>query len=162
MKEDSSKKGLPPNKRENQIFPPKGVSSNKMDPIKVVVRYSDGRIIKGYTQNFSPNKPIFHVRPHNVDSEQTLEISIKDLKGIFFVRDFAGDPNYKEQKVFPYGLNIIGKKIEVSFKDGEVLVGSTLGYSPLRLGFFVYPSDPNWNLTRAFVVSEAIESTRYI
>ena len=70
-----------------------------MDSAKVVVRYSDGRILKGYTQNFSPNKATFHIRPHRVEvPDQLQQVSINDLKGVFFVRDFTGDPNYKEGK----------------------------------------------------------------
>lgn len=136
-----------------------------MEPIKVVVRYSDGRVLKGYTQNFAPDKAYFHIRPVNMEAQnQIIKVSIKDLKGVFFVRDFAGDPDYKEKKTFPYGMNIIGRKIEVTFKDGEVMVGSTTGYDPhlRRPGFFVSPSDPDWNLLRVFVVSEAVAWVCYL
>ncbi len=142
---------------------PKEISLSKMDPVKVVVQYSDGRTLKGYTQNFAPNKPIFHIRPNIVEvPDRTKEVSIKDLKGVFFVRDFRAEPNYKERKLSPYEMNKIGKKMEVGFKDGEVLVGINLGYDPRRPGFFIYPSDPNLNLISAFVVSEATEWVRYI
>jgi hypothetical protein len=32
-----------------------------MDPVKMVVRFSDGRIKKGFSQDFFPNKPVFHL-----------------------------------------------------------------------------------------------------
>ena len=163
MEKEISRTGLFGNKRESYVFSRKGLSLNKIDPIKVVVRYSDGRILKGYTQNFAPDKAFFHLLP--VDAEfpdQNKNISFKGLKAVFFVRDFTGNQSYIEKKIFPQGMNIIGRKIEVTFKDGEVLVGSTMGYDPGRSGFFVYPSDQNWNLLRAFVVSEAIESVRFI
>ena len=31
---------------------------------KIVVRYQDGRMSKGYTSNFMPNKDIFHLLPY--------------------------------------------------------------------------------------------------
>jgi hypothetical protein len=163
MEKEISRTGLFGNKRESYVFSRKGLSLNKIDPIKVVVRYSDGRILKGYTQNFAPDKAFFHLLP--VDAEfpdQNKSISFKGLKAVFFVRDFTGNQSYIEKKIFPQGMNIIGRKIEVTFKDGEVLIGSTMGYDSGRTGFFVYPSDRNWNLLRAFVVSEAIESVRFI
>ena len=32
-----------------------------MEPVKVVVRYLNGKVIKGVTQDFSPNKDRFHL-----------------------------------------------------------------------------------------------------
>lgn len=132
-----------------------------MEPTKIIVRYTDGRMLKGYTQNFFPNKPTFHFQP--MDSKnpgENLEVKIKDLKGVFFVRDFSGNPHYKEKKAFPEGAKISGKKVEVIFKDGETMVGSTLGYDPNRPGFFFFPSDPEWNLIRVYIVSESVNEVR--
>jgi hypothetical protein len=134
-----------------------------MEPIKVVVRYADGRIIKGYTNDFFPNKPMFHIRP--VDSEPAhkgTEIIVAELKAVFFVKDFAGNPAYDERKHFIEGQTISGRKIEVTFKDNEVLVGTTLGYDPQRIGFFLIPADPDSNNIRAFAVVTAVSNFRYL
>ena len=128
-----------------------------MQPAKIIVRYANGRIIKGYTDDFLPTKPIFHMQP--IDSNtlnEIIEVLVQDLKGVFFVRDFEGDPNYKEQKTFPDGVEVFGRKVEVRFKDGEVMTGSTLDYHPQRPGFFFLPSDPHWNTLRVFVVFQAV------
>lgn len=132
-----------------------------MEPVKIVVHYADGRIIKGYTQNFLPNSPAFHLRS-SLHSQELIEVLVRDLKGVCFVRDFAGDPGYREQKKFPEGMKPPGKGIEVTFKDGEIIVGSTLGYDPLRPGFFVFPADPKSNNLRIFAVSRAVIKVRYI
>ena len=132
-----------------------------MEPTKIIVRYNDGRILKGFTQNFFPNKPTFHFQP--IDSKNpsdNLEVKIKDLKGIFFVRDFSGNSQYKEKKTFPQGVQISGKKVEVTFKDGEIMVGSTLGYDSNRPGFFFFPSDPEWNVIRVYIVSPSVQKVR--
>jgi hypothetical protein len=49
---------------------------------------------------------------------------------------------YGLKKSFPDGQRINGRKVKVSFKDGEVLIGSTMGYDPKREGFFLFPPDP--------------------
>jgi len=163
MEREISRTGLFGKQRELYVFSRKGISANKMESIKVVVRYFDGRILKGYTQNFAPDKSSFHLMPVVAEfPDQSINISFKGLKAVFFVRDFTGNQSYIEKKIFAQGMNIIGRKMEVTFKDGEVLVGSTLGYDSGRSGFFIYPSDRNWNLLRAFVVSEAIECVRFI
>ena len=48
-----------------------------------------------------------------------------------------------------------GKKIAVRFKDGEVLCGYTLTYTPDRDGFFVFPSDVESNNQRIYVLTAA-------
>jgi len=134
-----------------------------MEPTKVIVRYNDGRILKGFTQNFFPNKSAFNFQPADAQNPGgNIEVQIKDLKGVFFVRDFAGNSQYKEKKTFPEGVQISGKKVEVTFKDGEIMVGSTLGYDPNRPGFFFFPSDPQWNVIRVYVVSQSVSKVRNI
>ncbi len=134
-----------------------------MEPVKIVARHVDGRILKGYTQNFLPNKPFFHLRPPDSGpAAEAIEILVKDLKAVFFVRDFTGDPHYREQKIFPEGVKPPGKVVEVTFKDGEIIVGSTLGFDPARPGFFIFPPDPQSNNLRIFVVSQAVSKVRYI
>jgi hypothetical protein len=136
-------------------------ASEKMEPVKVVVRYANGRILKGYTEDFLPTNPSFRVRPFNPEtSEDSVEILIKDLKAVFFVREFLGDPNYMERKEFLEGAKIIGKGLEVTFKDGEFIVGSSLSYDPERPGFFLSPADPKGNNLGIFVVSQAVRKVR--
>ena len=111
-----------------------------MDAVKVVVRYADGKVIKGYTQDFFPNKDRFHLQPQQKSSGQdTQQVLVKDLKAIFFVKDFGGNPAYDERRQFGDGDKPQGRKMEILFKDGEKLVGSTLGYEPNRPGL-LHPS----------------------
>ncbi len=87
---------------------------------------------------------------------------MKDLKALFFVRDFQGNPDYDERKEFDPKGQISGRKVEVVFLDGEVLVGTTLGYEPKRSGFFLHPIDPKSNNIRVFVVCEAVHNVRFL
>ncbi len=134
----------------------------KMEPIKVVVRYIDGRVVKGMTQDFFPNKDRFHLRSDTTASEEPAEVLIRDLKAVFFVKDFDGNPGYNERKEYSNGDKAQGRKVEIVFVDGEKLVGSTLGYDPNRLGFFLFPVDPESNNMRVFAVTAAVKNVRYI
>ena len=134
-----------------------------MEPAKVVVRYADGRITKGYTQDFLPTNPTFHVHPFgHGTSRDAVEILVSNLKAVFFVRDFSGDPNYQERKEFFEGAKIIGKVLEVTFKDGELIVGSSLSYDRERPGFFISPADSKGNNLAVFVVFQAVSKVRYL
>jgi hypothetical protein len=134
-----------------------------MESVKIVVRFADGRILKGYSQDFFPNKPVFHlVRNLARGSANHKEICMSDLKAIFFVKTFAGNPDYKERKSFVEGDIVQGRKVEVAFVDGEILQGSALGYNPKDSGFFLFPSDPKSNNHRVFVVNSAVKNFRYL
>jgi len=133
-----------------------------LERTKVVTRYSDGKLIKGFTQDFFPDKERLYLFPADNPSGEAIEVSIYDLKAIFMVRDFIGDPIYKERKNYIEGEKPSGRKMEVTFMDGEVLVGSTLGYDPKRQGFFIFPADPKSNNIRVYVVSSAVEKVRYL
>jgi len=134
-----------------------------MEPTKVIVRYANGTVVKGFTQNFSPNKDLFHLTPADKTSSGTIEIFVKRLKAVFMVRDFFGNPQYNERKKYIQGEKPSGLKLEVTFADGEVMVGSTqLGYDPKRQGNFIIPADPKSNNIRVFVVSSAVKNVRQL
>ncbi len=130
-----------------------------LEPIKVVARYSDGRILKGHTHNFSPNRPGFHIYPVGGDTtSEGVKVPVKELKALFFVRDFAGNPRYQE----PFEIHEIkpshGRIVEVEFKDDEVLLGTTTESDLKRTGFFLFPIDPKSNNMKVFVVSAAVRT----
>ena len=128
---------------------------------KIVVRYSEGKLQKGITNDFFPNKEIFHVMPVGaVPGSKPLEVHINDLKAIFFVKEFGGIPGYQDKKEFESGKPIVGRKIKVLFKDGELIVGTTNGYQPDRPGFFVVPADPKSNVERCFVITRATREVK--
>jgi hypothetical protein len=134
-----------------------------MEPIKVVARYSNGTVIKGFTQDFFPNKDRFHLMPADKRSGGTIEVFVNRLKAVFVVRDFQGNPQYNERKAFIKGVSSSSLKLEVTFADGEVLVGSTLlGYDPKRQGNFLIPADDKSNNTRVFAISSAVKSVRQL
>jgi hypothetical protein len=91
-----------------------------------------------------------------------VEVRIKELKGVFFVKDFAGNPKHVETKQFDPSRPPAGRRIRVVFKDGEVFVGTTQGYQPDRPGFFVVPADPGANTERCYVVAASTREVGFL
>lgn len=125
---------------------------------RVVVHYLDGRLVKGVTRDFLPTKATFTVT--DKDSGTSIESEIGQLKAVFFVKTYRGNPlaERRQDKERP-GL---GKKIKVEFKDSETLIGYTSGYSPGRAGFFVFPIDPEDNNDKVFVVTGATTDVSFM
>ncbi len=134
-----------------------------MAPNKIVIRYQDGRILKGQTSDFLPTKPVFHLTPaEGAQDAKPLTVQIAELKAIFFVKDFVGNPERKKVHEFSADKPVVGRKIRVVFQDGETLVGTTQGYDATRPGFFVIPADPASNNDRCFVVARATKTVSFI
>jgi hypothetical protein len=135
----------------------------KGEPNRVVVRFNDGKLLKGYTYDFAPAKDTFHLNPEpGKDKRDTLEIKVDLLKAIFFVKTLEGNPDYEEKKQFDEVKNPVlrGLKIKVRFFDGEVIRGTTTGYSKKRKGFFLFPVDPQSNNERIYVVANALRDVK--
>ncbi len=128
---------------------------------KVVLNFLDGRIIKGYINDFSP-KDEFVLIENRLSDEQKFEIN--ELKAIFFVKTFKGNKHYSEKKSFTLA-SPAGKRILVRFKDSETLIGYVEGNVPWQRGFhleskkggfFLIPTDDKGNNTKVFVVSTSV------
>jgi hypothetical protein len=128
---------------------------------KVVVAFLDGRRSKGFVFNFSALRDVFRLFPEQTSHhDEGTNIPIKDLKAIFFVKDFVGNPEYHESyDVIP---SAHGRKVEIKCADGETIVALTEGYNPQKPGFFVFPPDPNSNNLRIFIVTKNALSIRML
>jgi len=130
---------------------------------KVVVKYQNGEIIKGWVEDFRLDRESFILFPLiEYSQEERMEINFIALKAVFFVKDFLGDKNYKKVRTFNIDLKITPsqRKLIVNFVDGEHLYGSSHDYGRYKIGFFIYPIDPKDNSERIFIVQLAVESVR--
>jgi hypothetical protein len=130
-----------------------------MLPNRIVARFADGRMLKGTTQDFAPAKEAFHV----IGSEggaRPVKVRVAELKAVFFVKSWVGNAAYIEVKEF--GAPVPGRKVQVTFNDGETIVGSTQGYQPERPGFFLVPADPQSNNERVYVVARAVATVNFL
>jgi len=121
---------------------------------KVVARYRDGRLVKGYTFDFRLSQPRFHVFAEPSARGVSTQVSLRDLKALFFVRDLVGDPARQDGKQFRPG-DAGGAHVEVRFLDGEVMVGTVEGSATDTPGFFLVPADHGSNNLRVYVLAAA-------
>ena len=128
-------------------------------PNNVVARYRDGRIIKGVTYDFGPQKRGFHVNSLGEDVGKVSEVLFPELKAVFFVKSLEGrkgplsPKELLEERSEPVGPI----KVKITFFDGETLVGTTHGYTVEREGFFVVPLEKDSNNLRIFIISSAVK-----
>jgi hypothetical protein len=124
---------------------------------QVVARFQDGRLLKGTSVDVGPDRPSFHIRP---PEGPVIEVRLRDLKALFFVRSLDGNPDRKERKSpDPLDPRTRGSKIVgLRFADGEFLVGLTLAFPPKRPYFFTLPVDPKSNNVRVLVNRDAVVS----
>jgi hypothetical protein len=126
----------------------------------VVVRFADGRVLKGTTQDFAPHKAVFHLAVKGEPAAKALAIPVASLKALFFVRSYEGNPKHVEVLDLDTATGH-GRKIVVTFTDGEVISGFTTGYSKDKPGFFVIPGDPKTNNARVFVVAGSVKKVEW-
>jgi hypothetical protein len=128
---------------------------------KVILEYTDGRSVTGYTNDFYPNISFFHLLKLSDGSiDKEMMIYLDELKRIFF------EDNIKED-TSPYNQHLSENKgtphdkLEIVFKDGEILTGTITYYRPNSFGFFVL-TDQNNEPMRVFATSSAIREIRYV
>jgi len=124
---------------------------------KVVARFRDGKIVKGVTNDFFPNKDVFHISDTERGKNLT-EVRVPDLKALFFVKSFEGKKDhrkYDHPDVLEKLSKTAGVKLKIIFSDGEQMLAFTQGYEPGRKGFFIFSPDPESNWERAFVLKQA-------
>jgi hypothetical protein len=125
---------------------------------RIVLHYGDGRLVKGSTGDFFPDKQWFHCTENG--SAKPTRVDVSKLKGIFFVKDYDGNAEYREQ--YNGERTGLGKKVRVTFKDGEAILGYTPGFSPNKPGFFLFPADPKSNTEKVFVVNGSTEEIAFV
>ena len=128
-----------------------------MEANKVVLRFKNGSLMKGNTSDFFPNKKDFHL---TLLDGKIIKIITEDLKAIFFVKDFIGDKN--RDKIYTGDVPGGGRKLQVKFPDGEVIIGFSQGYSSCRPGFFIVSADKGENNERVYIVNSATEKVMFL
>ena len=126
---------------------------------KVVVHMQDGAIHKGVTQDFRPDAEVFHILPAE-GGGIAMRIALREMKALFYVKDYMGNRDYNSRKVFERTRRE-GRQAIVTFEDGETIWGVVPTYDPKAYGFDFYPSDPDDNNIRIFVVNRSIRSIEF-
>ena len=123
---------------------------------KVVVRRLDHQLIKGFVDSASYLKSdVIEM----LDREgRALTVPLAEIKGIFFVREFDGNSQRSERKLFKSRPRMAGLWVQMTFKDQEILEGLLPGNliecSPE--GFLLTPADLYSNNLKIFVPRSAL------
>lgn len=127
------------------------------EPQKVVIHFLDGRLLRGYGKFFFRGQDSVRV----VDlRRRSVRVALEEVKAVFFVRRLRGRRDYHEAKRFTGRSPRFGRKVEILFKDGEVLRGRALDYKPEDSGFYLKPSDPDSNNEMVFVPVTALRRVK--
>ena len=137
---------------DEQIFVRDGLSSTRK---RVVVRKLDKGLIKG----FLDPKGYLASEIDVLDREgRLIHVPMAGVKAVFFVRDFEGNPDRAERKIFRSRPRLAGLWVRMTFKDTEVLEAllpnNLLEVDPL--GFLVTPPDVYSNNLRIFIPRTAL------
>ncbi len=127
----------------------------------VVVHYKGGTIKKGYTQNFAFFRETFDLVPavpNGPKLGRAEKIRVEDLKALFFVKHFEGNPGHPSAPAEERSW--VGDRVEVTFQDNETLIGYTPRYREEDKGFILYPADPHCNNHIVAVVHSAVRRVR--
>ncbi len=128
----------------------------------VILRCLDGKLIRGYIDDFSALNEVVSFLD---ESSRSRKIRVNELKAIFFVRTFEGKKSYAEKKTYREPVSL-GKRVFVKFRDSECMTGYLEGDVPWEKGFFLEPSkgpgfflipvDSESNNIRVFVVASSV------
>lgn len=113
-----------------------------MNPKKVVIKFLNGRVLRGEVLRFIPQT--VKIKVTTSEGEETIGLPL--LKAIFFLRESPAKPS--GDKLLKAG----GKRVRVCFADGEELIGYTYGLHPLGIGFYLFPIAAADNNEKIFVV----------
>jgi hypothetical protein len=110
---------------------------------KVVLRFLDGHVLPGFAPMYEDGlETIFSADMSGIP----FTVPLDELKAVFFVRTFSGNPDYDPKRT-PEDLSELGGSnlVRVSFQDGEVLTGEVRPGADLAKGFFLTVIDPDDN-----------------
>ena len=122
---------------------------------KVVAHFIDHTIVKGTSADVDPKRPMCHIQ---TPERSVVEVDLKQVKALFFVKDFGGKPGYDEiHQIASNDSRVRGsRQVRIRFADGEELGGLMNRFPPLGPFFFMLPLDPQSNNIRILVNRESI------
>ena len=122
----------------------------------VVARLASGLVLRGTTVDFTPERPTLWITPDG--GGRGVELRVSDLKALFFVpTNGSGETASRSRPAYAPEPDATrnGKRLVVRFLDGETMTGHALSYRPEKVGFFLFPDDPECQYEKIFVLQAA-------
>jgi hypothetical protein len=124
---------------------------------EMLLVFRHGRRLQGYTRAFSGADATLDLWPSRAALPRERQVvPLALLRTIRVVRDFDGEGSSLSDgpditSAFP--------RVEVAFKNGQLIRGLTPGYDPGRLGFWLFPGRSP-DVLRLYAVSSAVAEIR--
>jgi hypothetical protein len=124
---------------------------------EILLLFRHGRRLQGYTQAFHGSEATLDLWPSRAALPRDRQVvPLTLLRAIHVVRDFGGDglalaDEGEISRAFPH--------VEIAFKNGQVMRGTTPGCNPDRMGFWLFPRTRR-DLIRVFALSSAVAEIR--
>jgi len=123
---------------------------------EVVLHYRDGSTLRGaLLREFSPGDHCVDVR---AGKSEDSRVEFEGLKAVFFIKD----PRRRDLEVQISSMDLHTRasaaSARVEFFDGEVVHGRVAQYSVEEHGFFLFPTAPESNNEKIFVVVQALKT----
>ena len=150
------------------------IETNSVKSERVVIKFR-AETIKGYMEipvwntieELLGNAPVTFpetFRLRRLESDAIEEISMKDVKAIFYVNSFDGDSSRKDINFHTRAPIVHGIWMRLQFLDGEVVEG--IVYNSIRYlvdpGFFLLPTDPASNNKLVYVLKRWLVDHRIL
>ncbi len=122
---------------------------------KVVLHTREHKIHRGFSKKEFIGKNV-RILDEN-GNESTFPL--KDLKAVFFVKEFNGDPAYDEVLFLKKNTHRPWLWVHVEFEDGETIEGKIRNSEEIingSDGFFVWISDEYSNSESVYIVKNSI------
>lgn len=146
-----------------------------MARLKIVAHLRTGKLLKGYAELPLPTDssgvvatvPISLPKQISVETADTgkkQSIPLAAMKALFFVKSFAGNPQYAEIKFFNGEPKIEGLWVHLTFADNEKtegIVHNSISFLT-EAGFLMKPPDPNSNNQAVYVLKESLTHFRVV
>jgi hypothetical protein len=129
---------------------------------QVYLRRLDSSLIEGFVM------PQTFQRPEGVEilarSAHTVVVPYREIRALYFVREFQGPPDPADKRVFGSRPKLDGLWVRLTFHDGEVFEG-VIPNDLLRLdepGVTFAPPDSASNTQRIFVPRQALKELKVL
>jgi hypothetical protein len=126
---------------------------------KIVVHTKDGGVHKGITNDFDPDRDVFHFLPAE-GGGVPKRFRLDELKALFWVKDYLGNRDFVARQAFDPDRH--ARRAIVRFQDGEEIWGTLEDGSDSERGFFLFPADREDNNIRIFVIRSALQDLRRV
>ena len=141
---------------------------------KVVVKLRSGEVLKGHLilQGVGADDSFWGwnqngrtaITVRSLNSNAPVEIALNDIKAVFFVKSFRGDPKRKNLRFYTNGPAVGTIWAEIRFKDNEIIeaIIENSVHHLMGDGFMLRPSDADSNNVLVYINKSAIASYRVL